>query len=232
MTGTSGPGGEGGPYVDIGEALSETGRPPGSGGPGGPGRAGGGGSGEGAAGAIVLLHGTDQAATIVGGRIDVTRATGERQDLGRGFYLTTDRPTAERYAATRAEQRSRGKGDVPYGLEYTIEFEVHPSELGAVVDIRPGGNFHEQWQGFLATESPIPGTDMQGYLTGLGVEQRGVMFERFLGSIGMSDADTIIGPLGGAVFSGVAGEGTTTQVCIRSQSVADVLNARMRGGAD
>ncbi len=47
----------------------------------------------------------------------------------------------------------------------------------------------------------------------------------------MGDADTIVGPLGGSVFSGITGEGTTTQVCIRSQSVADVLNAKMSGGA-
>jgi hypothetical protein len=63
---------------------------------------------------------------------------------------------------------------------------------------------------------------MKRYVTGLGVEQRGVEFERFLGSIGMSDADTIVGLLD---------EGPTTQVCIRSQSVADVLNAKMIGGA-
>ncbi|MEZ4596409.1 MAG: hypothetical protein R3C32_05930 [Chloroflexota bacterium] len=140
MTGAPGPGGEGGPYIDIGESLAETATPAEGGGPGGtgPGKAGGGGGGEGGPRTVVLFHGTDQAATIVGGRIDVARSSGEGQDFGRGFYLTIDRATAERYAATRAEQRSRGKDDVPYGLEYTVQYEVRLSDLGAVVDIQAG----------------------------------------------------------------------------------------------
>jgi hypothetical protein len=58
-----------------------------------------------------------------------------------------------------------------------------------------------------------------------------VVFERFLTRNGMQAADTIMAPLGDEVFTGiVSSKGTSTQVCIRSQRVADRLNEQMRTG--
>jgi hypothetical protein len=73
---------------------------------------------------------------------------------------------------------------------------------------------------------------VRSFLRGPGVEHRGEEFERFLRSIGMENADTVFGPLGDGVFTGItSGAGETTQVCIRSQRVANRLNAIIRGEA-
>ncbi|MFD1052439.1 hypothetical protein ACFQ1S_46060, partial [Kibdelosporangium lantanae] len=57
---------------------------------------------------------------------------------------------------------------------------------------------------------------------------RGTMFDKFLDSIGKRGADTIIAPLGEDGFTGVGhNHGESSQVCIRTQGVADRLNAQL-----
>jgi hypothetical protein len=160
------------------------------------------------------------------GLISVSHAPGGHQDFGRGFYLTVDRWRPV-YADVRTGQRGGG-------LRHVLQFDGPVRDLGTVVDIRPGGSPRAQWDAF-RDQPPIPGMDLPGmrttreFLGGLGVEQRGVFFERFLAQIGMTDADTIVGPLGDATTKGISGGGETVQVAIRSQEVADRLNAIIRG---
>jgi hypothetical protein len=180
-----------------------------------------------------LMHGTGQKGLegigAVGlGHIDVKHALGESRDLGRGFYLSTDKAIAESYA----QLRSKG------GMQHVLQFEVPVNDLGKVVDIRRGGQFHEQWQRFLDEDAysavfgipvPLRTTTVRSFLTvGRGIEQRSRAFERFLEKIGMDDADTILASSGNDLFKTAAGHGPT-QVCIRSQKVANRLNSIIRG---
>ena len=182
-----------------------------------------------------LMHGTDQAGFegvggLGKGKIDVAHAAGGHQDFGRGFYLATDQATAEAYGVARNVQRSAGKGA---GMTHVLAYDVSLEELGTVVDIRPGGNFNEQWEEFLSeppfkfppSGAPPPGmATRREFIRGLGAERRGLMFEEFLQRIGKSNADVIVGPLGDDVFTGITAGRQTTQVCIRSQAAADKLN--------
>lgn len=185
---------------------------------------------------VRLLHGTDQSGLeglgAVGvGKIDVSRGGGEHQDLGAGFYMALDTATAEAYASRRVAQRGGGLGHV-------LEFRLPVADLGRVVDIRRGGPHREQWEAFLDKQPfpmpaglPVPEAIASNrvFLAGAGVEIRGTMFEEFLGEIKMADADTIIAPLGDDVFTGITAGRETAQLCIRSQKVADRLNAQIRG---
>jgi hypothetical protein len=178
-------------------------------------------------GAVVsVFHGTGQKGLHgVGGfgrgRISVTHTGGAHQDLGRGFYLATDRTAAEHYA------RARGRG----GLQHVMQWDLPVEKLGVVVDVRPGGNFARQFEAFLDrpfARGLVP--DQPDYRTAMmrQADTRGVMFEEFLHSIGHKHADTVIAPLGTPPFTGI---GSGTQVSIRSQRVADVLNDIMSGVA-
>jgi hypothetical protein len=167
-----------------------------------------------------------------GGRISVTHAEGGHQDFGQGFYLVVDPAVAGLYADRRSQQRGER------GMRQVLGFELSVRDLGTIVDVRPGGPHRAQWDAFL-DQPPFPALSgekvMAGmrttreFLAGLGVEQRGVFFDRFLESIGMRAADTIIGPLGDSTTGGISGEGETVQVSIRSQAVADQLNRLIRG---
>ncbi|MEJ3748617.1 hypothetical protein WEI85_35720 [Actinomycetes bacterium KLBMP 9797] len=176
---------------------------------------------------VALHHGTEQRGYVgLGGlapRIDVAHAPGAGQDLGRGFYLTMDLDTAQAYARVRGAQRGGG-------LQHVLTFEVDDlKDLGTIVDIRPGGNFRPQWEAYLR-EPPVPGVQhtpglgsIREFLTGLGVERRGEIFEAFLARHGMTHADAIIAPLGDGVFTGITSGKEAVQVAIRSQRAADRL---------
>lgn len=183
---------------------------------------------------MALSHGTlqDGLESIQGSGINVHVAPGAHQDFGQGFYLAVDDlPTAEQYASDRGRKRMARSQDGP--LQHVLTFEMSTSELGAVVDIRPGGNFGAEWQVFL-DEPPFPiSSETPGlrsnreYLRGVGSERRGEFFEKFLGKIGMRQADVIIGPLGDEVFGGVTAGYPTTQMCVRNQAIADRLNQQI-----
>jgi hypothetical protein len=184
-----------------------------------------------------LYHGTEGSqfgglGALGEGRINVARGAGVGDDLSRGFYLTDDQLQAVNYALERAKQQG-GQG------QHVLKFEISTDTLGAIVDVRPGGNFAKQWEVFL--DAPPPGLPIEvvkregfrttrEFLTSFGVEQRGRVFERFLESIGMTGADTIFAPLGQGVFTGISVPSRASyQVCIRSQRIADHLNAIIRG---
>jgi hypothetical protein len=185
---------------------------------------------------ISVYHGTDQSAlgrlgALGEGKISVTAGgRGAAQDIGRGFYLTDDALTAALYASRRGAQRSRS-------LQHVLRFDVPTKTFGDIVDIRLGGNYKRQWERFLDEPPGLPAdlTRREGfrtnreYLMGYGVEQRGDVFERFLQKIN-KDPDAVFAPVGSGVFTGIATGGrSVTQICIRSQRVADRLNAIIRG---
>jgi hypothetical protein len=208
---------------------------------------------------LTIMHGTTDEGFrglggFEGGKIKVKheqQQPGFTQDLGQGFYLTTDRRTAFEYSARRQQQRhapderesellSKGitvdpdkgkpikKGAPPTKV---IAFDVRVQDLGDYVDIRPGGNFRSQWEAFLNTPlGPLPNSPTIRVHLLSNAETRGDFFEKFLHSINKEKADTIIAPLGDDVFTGVTAGYETTQVCIRSQRIADVLNAIMLRG--
>jgi hypothetical protein len=187
-----------------------------------------------------LMHGTEQKGFeglggLGEGKIDVTKAPGAHQDLGRGFYLTTDEATAAEYGVQRNLQATAGKGG---GMTHVLAYDVALEDLGNVVDIRPGGRFRADWEKFIEQPpfrtppgvSPPAGMESRrAFLTGFGAERRGIVFEEFLASIDQKGADAIIGPLGEPPFTGITAGHEATQVCIRSQTAADKLNALMRG---
>jgi hypothetical protein len=184
---------------------------------------------------LLMFHGTEQGGyqgigPLDTGRIDVAHARGDHQDLGQGFYLTLDVPTAETYAATRGRQRG-GR------LQHLLAFDIPAADLGVIVDIRSGGNFRRQWEDFLNARPSfpgnvrIPGFETNRALYSRAYEQRGRIFNEFLDRVGMRNADTIIAPLGDDVFTGIVNaSGETAQVCVRSQRVADRLNQQIRSG--
>jgi hypothetical protein len=184
---------------------------------------------------VSLHHGTDQTGyeglgSLDKGRIDVTHASGGHQDLGQGFYLALDGETAAVYAMRRGGQRGGGR-------QHVLTFEVPASDLGIIVDIRPGGNFRAEWEAFLQAPPDFPGSkQIPGFETNRALlarapENRGTIFEHFLEKVGMKTAETIFAPLGDDVFTGIVNPaGPTTQVCVRSQRVADRLNQQIRTG--
>jgi WXG100 family type VII secretion target len=184
---------------------------------------------------ITISHGTNQAGFegvggVGKGKIDVRFSPGEHQDFGQGFYLSQDVSVAE----SAAMSRSRG------GMQHVLQFDVAESELGKIVDIRRDGLHRAQWESFL-DESPFDNVPKESlpsgmqtnrdFLSGMGIEQRGVYFEKFLKKIGMSDADTVVGPIGDKTTTGAVGSafGESTQIVIRSQTIADRLNQIMNG---
>jgi hypothetical protein len=186
---------------------------------------------EGSDETITLYHGTDQRGFeglggIDDGRISVTRSSGEHQDFSQGFYLSEDVSVAESAAGLRGGQREGG-------MQHILRYDIQADDLGVIVDVRSGGVHRELWDAYLDTQfQPLVGMrSHREYLTGLGVEQRGIFFEEFLESIGKQNADTIMGPIGESVTVGAVTSinGQSTQVVIRSQRVADRLNEIMRG---
>lgn len=193
---------------------------------------------------IEMLHGTHStaAADIRARGIQLAAIAHDHQDFGRAFYLTLDEPNAIRYATDAAAgQRARVRGDTPEVLRFTFRLE----DLGDVVDVRPGGAHREAWEKFLALPAGhpdlggvvpalpgarLPWTDARSYIMGLGIQQRGLVFEQFLNHIGMAHAPVVRGDLGGLGTSGrVAAYGE--QIAIRTQEAADRLGAALRAAA-
>jgi hypothetical protein len=190
------------------------------------------------AGSVVsVFHGTTAELKdfggLTGGKINVAKGSSV-QDLGRGFYLATDKASAERYAERTArhsaESLAKNK-ELQGGATHVMQWDIPVEKLGNVVDVRPGGNFAKEWEAYL--DSPLGGVDLpmvprtrKAFI--YNNDARGDIFNDFLRKIGKSNADTVIAPLGVEPFTGI---GQGTQICVRSQKVADVLNEIMRAAA-
>lgn len=190
---------------------------------------------EGPSEPLVVSHGTDNAGFqnmggLGPGRIRVDQSPGAHQDFGQGFYLSVGADkgaigNAEKFGDLRVQQRGSGPRQV-------MAWEVNRSELGDVVDVRPGGEYADAWKKYL--DQPLaPNVKMTvgEYIRTTGVEHRGEYFEKFLSSIGKQNADAVIGPIGTPETAGVVKE-PGTQLVIRSQRVADRLNAKMAAKPD
>ena len=185
---------------------------------------------------ITLYHGTrQQGYEGVSKGIDVAHSPGGHQDFGPGWYASSDPAVAEQASGMRPEPGGTG-------MRYVMRVDIPKSIAGKIVDVQPGGAnraAYEAWlkepPSFVKAGFPTqPGfRTNEEYLSGLGVEHRGDAFEEFLKANNLSDADTILGEIGTPTTSGAAAlpNRVSTQVVIRSQKVADEINAIMRGPA-
>jgi len=182
---------------------------------------------------ITLYHGTRQPGGVSKG-IDVARSPGAGQDFGQGFSVTQDLEVAEQAAGMRPEPGGTG-------MRTVLRWDIPKSKLGKIVDIRPGGKERALYEAWLKEPPSVAvGTGLgstpgfrtnEEYLSSYGVEHRGAEFDIFLKANNLADADTIIGDIGTPTTSGGAAleHRVSTQITIRSQKVADELNAIMRG---
>jgi hypothetical protein len=187
---------------------------------------------------IALMHGTTQAGyeSISKQGIGVKFSSNKNLGLGRGFYLTEDVAVAE--AGRVYHQTSKNPG----GMTHILVWEIPIEDLGRVVDVRPGGAHRVLWERYL--ESPpffarkrMPSYGQPGfrtnreYLSGIGSENRAMIFEHFLKENGLDGYDTVFGEIGTDVSGGgvFANMPPSEQVVIRSKAVADRLNRQMRG---
>jgi hypothetical protein len=199
-------------------------------------------------GEIEMLHGTHStaAASIREKGIQLSHIAHEHQDFGRAFYLTLDEANANLYAEDAAgTQRARARGDTPEVMRVRFRLE----DLGDIVDVRPGGEHRAMWEEFLRRQPPDPvlgftvppdflagqGAEprwrtVKDYITSpIGIEQRGVVFTKFLEHIGMADVPVVRGDLGGVGTSGRVAKGVNgEQIAIRTQEAADRMSAALR----
>jgi hypothetical protein len=180
-----------------------------------------------------LSHGTDdrgfkQMGGLGEGRIRVDHSPGAHQDFGRGFYVSVGEgrgvENAEAFGDLRVAQRKP-----PSPPRQVMAWQVKRSDLGDVVDVRPGGEHEAAWKKYL--EQPVaPGSKITvgESIRGAGVEHRGEFFEKFLQSVGKQNADVVIGPIGTPETKGVVPH-PGTQMVVRSQRAADRLNKMMGG---
>ena len=109
--------------------------------------------------------------------------------------------------------------------------ECVKNKLGKVVDIRAGKPYGEAWKRFLESPSWVEGHSF-GELGANMSKSRPAIFEEFLRREGLTDVDTIIGPLGDDLTAGaVKVDGVTDQIVIRSQEVADELKKIIKDGS-
>ncbi len=193
---------------------------------------------------FTIRHGTseDAARRIAKTGIDPHHSTGTVDDFSRGFYTTLDEPSATEYAIRGREQRDRINKRTPGDHGAIVEINVKLSELGKVVDVRPGGEHNAAWEEFLERKPPPsppvpkfpPAWDTareyglnRGRLA-LKEMERGTVFEAFLKEKGLGDADVIRGTLGDPNWTGgIQGKQPGEQIVIRSRKIANVLNERM-----
>lgn len=185
---------------------------------------------------LVLYHGTStkgQSGIEAGGIVaNRGRGRGKGDDFGAGFYLTPQHEVGLSYAAKQA-----GRDKLPGGGA-VMKFVIPHAELGDVVDIRKGGKERAAFEKFMAGPSPfannpayehLPQT-MGEYVVSFGHDRRGQHFDEFLASIGRSECDAVFGDLGGIGTAGIGGgHPGAEQFAVRSQALADKLNAQIPG---
>ena len=189
----------------------------------------------------VFYHGTTakgQAAIEEKG-VTAQRNTGVGDDYSAAFYVTPQEAVGGEYARQRSASAARA-GEPSEGR--VLAFRVSREDMGAVVDIRPGGEHRAAFEAFMNGPSPFADPRLPGlghlpqtvgeYVVTFGHDRRGEYFEKFLASIGMSHADAIHGDLGGIGTAGIGGgHPGAEQIAIRSQRLADLLTAQLPGRA-
>ena len=187
---------------------------------------------------LTIKHGTtnDDVESMRRGGIDPFRKPGDREDFGRGFYVTLDEANANKYASTRSKEGKVGGGGA------VVQTEVKLSALGLVVDVREGGAHRAAWDAFLdrtpcayPPDATFLGRPLwnttRDYLTKLPRPNelvRGLAFEAFLADAGLQHADAIRGHLGkDKLTAGIAAHPNGEQIAIRSKRAANVLNEKL-----
>jgi hypothetical protein len=183
---------------------------------------------------FVFHHGTtlEGQAAIAQAGVIANRGMAGSGDFGPAFYVTPSREVAQLYASRRSDDvRDPTLGAV-------LSFRVPREAMGVIVDVRPGGEHRAAWEAFLdhpAITGPLgerlrqlgqPVTPNELMAMPKGVELREQFFEQFLATQGLSHADAVVGDLGGTHTSGI---GRGEQIAIRSQRLADLLTAQLRG---
>jgi len=189
---------------------------------------------------MLLFHGapTGRSASLREGGAQLAKVGGGSQDdFGRGLYLTSRVEAADIYAAKFGVER----GEI-------FPFVLRGRDLGAVVDVTPGGVHRAEWEAFVMRNTHLYDTsitrrgatiDSEAFLAGRqpfgtidAFGDRGKVFEAFLahlaaktGDPSLAAPDTVLGELGGPMTSGVGGRGD--QQAIRSQAVMDEMNRQM-----
>ena len=184
-----------------------------------------------------LHHGTTQAgfAAMGGfgpGQLDVSRSR-SGHDLGPGIYFAFDATDAVVYGERENPRPTTPEWSRGRSLR-SLVFDIPRSELGVIVDIRPGGTHFERWEAFMNEPLLPPEMAARARAARLPVmtrrdlyrtnqRPRDQVFAEFL-RLNNLDPDTIVAPHGGDTFTG---PGSGTQVCIRRQTIADRLNRMM-----
>jgi RHS repeat-associated protein len=179
---------------------------------------------------ITLFHGTSDSFK---GPIKVGEGT--RDDLGAGFYVSTDPNVGDIYAEHRASKPGMGGGAV---LKSQIpKYEI---DLAKPVDVRPEGAHGQLFQNFLDQPSEYPrlkpGEPLYTYREVLSGKteylitelQRGVIFERFLEQNNLQGSGVKIGALGDEVTGGGIDPGyVTNQYAISNPRLLNAIQSNM-----
>jgi RHS repeat-associated protein len=181
---------------------------------------------------LTIFHGTSplgkRSIEEIGFKVAHNADMLENLDFGVGTYFSTNADVA--LSAAMRKVRSGKEGSIPV----IMQFDIPEDLLGKLVDIRPGGKHGDLWQSFLQEETFIKSDIFKG-LTNEQVGarlsgNRPAIFEEFLRRNGLTDWDTILGPLGDAFTNGaVSANGVSDQLVIRSQEVADRLSNIVQG---
>ena len=193
---------------------------------------------------VMLFHGATQgrARSLIEGGIDMTRNPGgNMDDFGEGLYFTQHLESALVYHQTgRGASSNEAAGAV-------IPYILRGRDFGQSVDVGTGGPHRAQWEAFVTENHHLfygmridpdflrTPHGMKALMEGqvpfgqFDAEGRGAVFNAFLEHLGGEHArpDIIFGDLGGPLTSGVqfAG-GVTDQTSVRSQRIAEILNAQ------
>jgi RHS repeat-associated protein len=178
---------------------------------------------------ITLFHGTSGSFK---GPIKFKEGTGD--DLGAGFYVSTDPNVGDIYAEHRASQSGTGGGAV---LKSQIpKYEI---DLAKPVDVRPEGAHGQLFQKFLDQPSEYPrfkpGDPFYTYrevLSGkteysLKEPQRGIIFDRFLEQNNLQGSGVKIGALGDEVTGGIGPGYVTNQYAISNPRLLNAIQSNM-----
>ena len=166
---------------------------------------------------VTLKHGTDKGGSIMENGFDVSKSGYSNHDLSSGSYFTDSSLVSVDYGIARGKSRGRRT----YFDE--VEVSIKGSHLGKIVDIRPGGKHRKLWDDFLARKREVMGgRTSREIIKGPG-DGRALMFDDFLKSEKLTDAQTVIAKLDHNLWPGIGTKHGANQIVIRDQAVADKL---------